>query len=90
MTRSTVQLGHYQSQDTFHHQSNVSDSKWPHLDNEYCNNSPISIQLKLINEYDPIFMLLAIKASLKLKVFTFSLKYQKLTGKYKLSAAQAD
>ena len=51
---------------------------------------PISIQLKLINEYDPIFMLLAIKGSLKLKVFTFGLKYQKLAGKHKLSEAQAD
>lgn len=40
MTRSTVQLGHYQPGDTFHHQSNVSDSKWPRLDNEYCNNVP--------------------------------------------------
>lgn len=38
--------------------------------------SSISIQLKLINEYDPIFMLLAIKSSLKLKVFTFSFEYQ--------------
>lgn len=35
--------------------------------------SPISIQLKLINEYDPIFMLLAIKKSLILKVFAFAL-----------------
>lgn len=47
--------------------------------------SPISIQLKLINEYDPIFVLLAIKGGLKLKVFTFCLKNQKLAGKYKLS-----
>lgn len=35
----------------------------------------ISIQLKLINEYDPIFLLLAMKMGLKLKVFTFTLKY---------------
>lgn len=35
--------------------------------------SPISIQLKLINEYDPILMLLAIKKSLELKGITFSL-----------------
>ncbi len=67
MTRSTMQLGHYQPQDTFHHQSKASDSKWPRLDNEYCNNFPISIQLKLINEYDPIFMLLAIKKESEIK-----------------------
>lgn len=81
MTRSTVQLGHYQPADTFHHQSNASDSKWPRLDNEYYNYFPISNSLKLINEYDPIFMLLAIKKSLILKFFTFNLLELKNTGK---------
>lgn len=40
--------------------------------------SPIAIQLKLVNEYDPILMLMAIKRSLKLKVLTFILQYHKL------------
>lgn len=52
--------------------------------------SPISIQLKLINEYDPILMLLAIKKSLELKGITFSLNIKKLAGKYWLSDAQTD
>lgn len=42
--------------------------------------SPISIQLKLINEYDPILMLLAIKKSLELKVITFRLNIKNELG----------
>lgn len=38
--------------------------------------SPISIQLKLINEHDAIFQPMVINWSLKLKVFTLSLEYK--------------
>lgn len=48
---------------------------------------PISIQLKLINDYDPICMPLAVKKSLKLKS-SHLVKNQKLAGKHKLSEVQ--
>lgn len=45
--------------------------------------SPISIQLDLVSEYDPIFMLTDIKMRMKLKVCTF--KYQNAAWQTKMN-----
>lgn len=57
------QLGHYQPGDTFHHQSNASDSNGLVEIMNIATLSPlIFIQSPLINEYNLIFVVFAIKA----------------------------